>query len=106
MGDQGDKTHGYKDTLQGAAKVYRQKKDYASAARRLRTILRYNPKDAETWMNLGDIGIFQGDELLARECYVRASQIDERASAIIEQAQKRLALMAEVSRSYVQQKNR
>lgn len=92
--------------LQGAAKVYRQKKDYASAARRLRTILRYNPKDAETWMNLGDIGIFQGDELLARECYVRASQIDEQASDIIEQAQKRLALMAEVSRSYQQRKNR
>lgn len=92
--------------LQGAAKVYRQKKDYASAARRLRTILRYNPKDAETWMNLGDIGIFQGDELLARECYVRAVQIDEQASDIIEQAQKRLALMAEVSRSYQQQKNR
>lgn len=88
--------------LQGAAKVYRQKKDYASAARRLRTILRYNPKDAETWMNLGDIGIFQGDELLARECYVRAAQIDEDASDIIEQAQKRLALMAEVSRSYQQ----
>lgn len=95
-----------RDALQGAAKVYRQKKDYASAARRLRTILRYNPKDAETWMNLGDIGIFQGDELLARECYVRASQIDGQASAIIEQAQKRLALMAEVSQSYVQQKNR
>ena len=92
--------------LQGAAKVYRQKKDYASAARRLRTILRYNPKDAETWMNLGDIGIFQGDELLARECYVRAAQIDEQASDIIEQAQKRLALMAEVSRSYQQRKNR
>ena len=92
--------------LQGAAKVYRQKKDYASAARRLRTILRYNPKDAETWMNLGDIGIFQGDELLARECYVRAAQIDEQASDIIQQAQKRLALMAEVSRSYQQRKNR
>ena len=92
--------------LQGAAKVYRQRKDYASAARRLRTILRYNPKDAETWMNLGDIGIFQGDELLARECYVRAAQIDEQASDIIEQAQKRLALMAEVSRSYQQRKNR
>ncbi|MCH8147012.1 MAG: tetratricopeptide repeat protein [Planctomycetes bacterium] len=91
--------------LHGSAKVYRQKKDYGSAARRLRSILRYNPKDAETWMNLGDIGIFQGDELLARECYVRAAQIDDQASDVIEQAQKRLALMAEVSRSYQQKKN-
>ena len=86
--------------LQGSAKVYRQLADYASAARHLRTILRYNPDDAETWMNLGDLGIFQGDEVLARECYLRATQIDPEAKAIIEQARQRLALMAEVSRTY------
>ena len=86
--------------LQGSAKAYRQLQDYASAAQRLRTILRYNPNDAETWMNLGDIGIFQGDEVLARECYLRASRIDPEAKTIIDQARQRLALMAEVSRTY------
>lgn len=86
--------------LQGSAKAHRQLQDYASAAQRLRTILRYSPNDAETWMNLGDIGIFQGDEVLARECYLRATRIDPEAKTIIEQARERLALMAEVSRTY------
>ncbi len=91
-----------RSALQGAAKVFRQKHDYASAAAHLRTILRYNPNDAETWMFLGDVGIFQGDEALARECYIRATQIDPEATVVIEQAGKRLALMADVSRSYRQ----
>jgi tetratricopeptide (TPR) repeat protein len=86
--------------LQGSAKVYHRLADFASAARCLRTILRYSPNDAETWMNLGDIGIFQGDEVLARECYLRATQIDPEAKTIVEQARQRLELMAEVSRTY------
>ena len=86
--------------LQGRAKVHRLRNEYSLAAESLRTILRYNPDDAEVWMNLGDIAVYQGDELLARECYTRATQIDPQAKDIIEQAQKRLALMAEVSRTY------
>ena len=86
--------------LQGSAMVYRQKKDYASAATRLRMILRNRPNDAEIWMNLGDVAIFQGDEVTARECYRRATEIDPKATQIIEDARKRLALMAKVSRTY------
>lgn len=86
--------------LQGAARVYRQKHDYRSAADKLRTILRYNPNDAEIWMNLGDIAVYQGDEILARECYTRATRIDPDATEIIDSARKRLALMREVSRTY------
>jgi hypothetical protein len=86
--------------LQGAAMAYRQKKDYSSAAARLRTILRDHPQDAEIWMNLGDVAVYQGDELLARECYTRAMEVDPDAARVIADARKRLALMAEVSRTY------
>lgn len=86
--------------LKGAAMVDRQRHDYASATKRLRTILRNHPDDAETWMHLGDIGIFQGDELLAKECYLRATRIDPAATQTIEEAQRRLALMEQVSRAY------
>lgn len=86
--------------LQGIARVYRQRQDYNSAARHLRTILRYNPHDAEVWMNLGDIAIYQGDEILARDCYRRAAETDPQQKEITEAARKRLALMQEVSRSY------
>ena len=58
-----------------------------------------NPKDAEVWLQLGDVAVHQGDEVRAREYYTRASQIDPQASIVIADAQKRLALMAEVSRN-------
>lgn len=89
-----------RSALRGAAMVCRQKNDHLGAARLLRTILRYNPNDAEVWMNLGDIAIYQGDEILARECYTRATQIDPEATQVIADAQKRLELMADVSRKY------
>lgn len=89
-----------RDALRGAAMIYRRNNDHASAARMLRTILRNNPNDAEVWMNLGDVAIYQGDEMLARECYTRASQIDPGATSVIADARKRLELMAEVSRRY------
>jgi len=89
-----------RSALQGAARVYRRKNDYASAAERLRTILRYNPNDAEVWMNLGDIAVYQGDEILARDCYSRATKIDPQATDVIAAARKRLELMQRVSRTY------
>lgn len=89
-----------RSALRGSAKVFRQRRQYDRAAARLRTILRYNPGDAEVWMNLGDIAIYQRDELLARECYTRATQIDPQAIDVINDARQRLALMDEVSRAY------
>ncbi len=85
--------------LRGAAMVHRQRKNYSEAAAQLRTILRYNPNDAEVWMNLGDIAVFQGDEVLAQECYLRATRIDPDATQVMVDARKRLALMAEASRN-------
>lgn len=86
--------------LRGAAMVHRQRDNHLEAADLLRTILRHNPNDAEVWMNLGDVAIYQGDEVFARECYLRATQIDPGATQVIADARKRLSLMAEVSRSY------
>jgi len=80
-------------SLLGAALVYRDKKDYPSAVDHLRTLLRYYPTDAEGWMNLGDVAVFQGDEVLARECYTRAANIDPQASQVIADAKQRLALL-------------
>jgi Tfp pilus assembly protein PilF len=86
--------------LQGAAMVDRERKNYSAAADRLRTILRYNPNDAEVWMNLGDVAVYQGDEVLARECYTRATRIDPAAAKTITEAKQRLALMTETSRGF------
>lgn len=89
-----------RSALRGAAMVYRRKNDYAAADASLRRILLHDPRDAEIWMNLGDVAIYRGNEALARECYVRATQTDPTAIAIVEEAKKRLELMSEVSRRY------
>jgi Flp pilus assembly protein TadD len=91
---------GMRAALRGAAMVDRQKGDYASAAARLRAVLRHHPDDAEVWMNLGDIAIFRGDEILARKCYTRATEVDPEATQIIKDARERLTVMAKVSRTY------
>jgi cytochrome c-type biogenesis protein CcmH/NrfG len=90
---------GSREALRGMAKINERKGEMPAAAERLQTILRSNPKDAEVWLQLGDVAVHQGDEVRAREFYVRASQIDPQASAVIADAHQRLALMAEVSRN-------
>ncbi len=89
----------HRDALRGLARIHERRGQMAAAAEKLQTILRYNPKDAEVWLQLGDVAVHQGDELRARECYLRASQIDPQAAAVIADAKQRLALMAEVSRT-------
>jgi hypothetical protein len=102
-GDQDRALHAYEIALQqqpqlraalvGSALVLREKREYDSAAARLRTVLRYVPDDAEAWMILGDVAVFQGNELLARDCYRRATQIDPAATQVIADAQQRLAIL-------------
>jgi tetratricopeptide (TPR) repeat protein len=86
-----------RDALVGSALVLREKREYESAANRLRTALRYVPDDAEAWMILGDVAVFQGNELLARDCYGRAMRINPSATQVIADAKQRLAIMAKAS---------
>lgn len=79
----------------GAARVHRQRQEYESASEKLRSLLRYNPNDAEAWMALGDIGVYKGDEILARECYTRAMHAKSGDAAVAEDARQRLTLMTE-----------
>jgi len=88
-----------RSALLGSALILKQRSDYSAAAERLRTILKYNANDAEVWLHLGDVAVYQGDEVYARECYTRAAQINPDAP-IVADARKRLALMAETSRTY------
>lgn len=86
--------------LRGAAIVHRRKNEHDAAARLLRTILQANPGDAEVWINLGDISVFRGDEVMARECYTRATLVDPKATQVVADARRRLELMSTVSRTY------
>ena len=50
-------------------------------------------------MNLGDVAVYQGDEVLARDCCTLATNIDPQAAMIIAEAQQRLALMTTMKTS-------
>lgn len=89
----------HRGALRGSARAFSQMRDYGQASELLRKILRYNPADAETWLNLGDVAIFQGDEAFARECYLRATDTDPEARETIMEARKRLELLSESSRT-------
>lgn len=85
--------------LLGAARVHRQRQEYESAAEMLRSWLRFNPNDGEAWMALGDLGVYQGDEILARECYLRAMQAKSGGAGVAADARQRLSLMTEAKRT-------
>lgn len=89
----------HRAALRGSARVFSQMRDYGQASELLRKVLRYNPADAETWLNLGDVAIFQGDEAFARECYLRATDTNPEARETIMEARKRLELLNESSRA-------
>lgn len=86
--------------LRGSAKLDLRGDDYASAAGRLRMIVEQFPKDAEAWMDLGDVAIYQGDDVSARAFYQRAATVDPSASPIVEAARARLDLLMRSSRAY------
>ena len=85
--------------LLGAARLHTQRREYPASAELLRTILRYNPADAEVWMHLGDVSVYRGDEVSARECYQRAATIDPTATKVVADARKRLTILSEANRT-------
>ena len=91
--------------LRGAAQIETQQRDYPSAEGRLQRILEHNPNDVEVWMHLGDLALLQGDELSAREHYLRAMTLDPKANAVIAEAKKRFELLDSMSRKYTRSGN-
>ena len=77
--------------LEGVARVNIALREYDLAAAYLERILRSSPKDVQTWLNLGDVAIYRGDELSAREHYHKAATLDPTATEVISRAQLRLA---------------
>ncbi len=86
--------------LEGLARVHMQRGEYPSAGDLLERVVRKHPGSAQTWMNLGDIALKQGDEIRARECYHRAATVDPTAGEVVVAVQKRLENMEALSRRY------
>lgn len=91
-----------REALVGTAEVLVRRRAYSQADEYLTRVVQSNPKDVEVWMHLGDIAVYRGDEIVARDYYQRAATLDPSASAIVEAARRRLANLAALSRNYAQ----
>ncbi len=90
----------HRSALIGAAEIYVGQHRYADATTYLGRIVRNNPRDAEALMHLGDVAIYQGDEILAREHYRRAMGVEPKEAALLEALKVRMDNLAALSRNY------
>ncbi len=93
---------GSRDVLEGLASAFIGQRQFGDAVQQLSRIVQSNPKDADAWLNLGDIAIYQGDELLAREHYERAMTSDPEATEAIKKAELRLSDVHRLAREFRQ----
>jgi len=84
-----------RDALLGTAMVLNGRSDYVGAADRLRTLLHHFPEDAEAWLALGDVSVYQGDNLKARDNYLRATRMAAESDRVTVDAKKRLEMLSD-----------
>lgn len=88
--------------LEGAARAAMALRNYPDAAEFLQRIIRNDPNDVSAWLNLGDVAVYQGDELTARERYEKAATLNPNAGEVIAQARMRLADLSWLCERYQQ----
>jgi len=86
--------------LEGSARIFAQRLDYAKSSELLHRLLAAEPNNAPAWMHLGDITLKRGDNIAAAEYYQRAKTVDPRAHTTVAEAQRRLDNLASLRRRY------
>ncbi|MBI4580699.1 MAG: tetratricopeptide repeat protein [Planctomycetes bacterium] len=82
----------HESALYGAALAYVAKRDYHQSREMLTRLLAVNDRNAEAWLDLGDVLFMMGDVINARGQWRRALKVDPAATEAIAKAQRRLEL--------------
>lgn len=82
----------YESALYGAALAYVAKRDYHHSRDMLSRLLTVNDRNAEAWLDLGDVLFMMGDVINARGHWRRAIKIDPSADELVQKARRRLDL--------------
>ncbi len=90
------------EALEGSALVHIGQQRFGEAVSQLSRIVRHRPDHAQTWLHLGDVAIYQGDEILAREHYKRVLDIGSAPADIVGQTRLRLANLARLATDFRQ----
>lgn len=79
-----------REALQGLARTLVAMKKYEAAEARLLTIVDQQPLDVETWLHLGDVAIYKGNEVSARDYYFKAATLVPDSISVVARARARL----------------
>lgn len=78
--------------LQGAALAHVARRQYPQSREMLERLLATDEKDAEAWLDLGDVLFMMGNHVGALSSWSQAADVDELAEEIIGKAQRRMKL--------------
>ncbi len=78
--------------LRGLALAYMARREYASARETLERLLLREEKNAEAWLDLGDVLYQMGDRGAARAHWSKAASVDPAAASVVLKARNRLSL--------------
>ncbi|HOW17804.1 MAG TPA: tetratricopeptide repeat protein [Phycisphaerae bacterium] len=78
--------------LRGLALAYVARREYAPAREMLERLLLHDEKDAEAWLDLGDVAEWTGDRRSARAHWSKAATVNPAAEDVILKARNRLSL--------------
>jgi carbonic anhydrase len=80
----------YANALRGAALCQASLKQYDDARTTLRKLLDLDRRDAQTWLDAGDVSFLAGDTRAARENWEAASRLSSASPEVVKQAKLRL----------------
>lgn len=81
--------------LRGLALVYASQKSYSQSRDILLQLAARNERDAQIWLDLGDVDFLMGDINSARKSWTTASEVQPNAEQIVRKANQRLSAYAE-----------
>jgi len=82
----------HRPALKGLALVQARRREYRSAHQTLQKLLLLEPKDAESWLNFGDVCMFMGDRSAARAAWAKSGELAAEMPRVKERAGSRLEI--------------
>jgi len=100
------RTPGSRAALLGSARSLVKLHRFLDAQERLQRIVRSDPQDASTWLYLGDVAIYRGDAVMARQYYTKAATMAHADIDTVERANQRLGMLPSLASQYARMESR
>ncbi len=89
----------HRNALKSLAFVQAARNKFDCSIETLQKLLLLDGEDAEAWLHLGDVRMYMGDRLAAREAWTKARSIESAEPEIVQRAKKRLEAFPQESQA-------